>query len=417
MSDRKDSPGFFHRLDGSALLTICGVILLFSTAVIVTLIAPRYIDSTWTSPSSFFQVQMYEVEDPYLYISSTAKKGTDLQHVRHLKRGFTLLAFKESENLKFVAPDDLKKYITSLNEKKLKLTSRLLLLREPEGEMKREAIVLKDQLGEEEKKDPSKIGKIGYEILELYDPGLSEAFSLDRSGGGLTNWVDRDYYLLEEAEQPYHRDPGVIYVQNPIEFRFSKKTGAEDYRWRYDPAGEVVKNVEQLTTPPLQFSSRQQLIAFGEHLFAIEGCWYCHTDQTRTLIQDTVLNGSGAFPAPPSSANEYIYQKITFPGTRRIGPDISRVGIKRPGRDWHQSHFWAPKTESKGSIMPAFQHFFDVDPRGTGPNDRGIPNYHFEALYQYLMTKGTRITPPTEAWWIGKDPVNTLEIIEGRKKL
>ena len=165
------------------------------------------------------------------------------------------------------------------------------------------------------------------------------------------------------------------------------------------------------------FYSRKELIYLGEHIYAIEGCWYCHTDQTRTLIQDVVLNGSDSYPAPPSSANEYIYQKITFAGTRRIGPDISRVGVKRPSRDWHKSHFWAPKTASVGSIMPAFQHFFDNDPRGTSNTAMGIPNYRFEAIYQYLMTKGTRITPPTEAWWLGKDPIQTKLIIEGQKVL
>jgi len=25
------------------------------------------------------------------------------------------------------------------------------------------------------------------------------------------------------------------------------------------------------------------------------------------------------------------------------------------------------------------------------------------------MTKGTRITPPTQAWWLGLDPINTKE--------
>ena len=150
-------------------------------------------------------------------------------------------------------------------------------------------------------------------------------------------------------------------------------------------------------------------------MYQIEGCWYCHTDQTRTLVQDLVLNGSDSFPSPPSSANEYIYQEVTFPGTKRNGPDLSRTGIKRPSRDWHKAHFWAPKTQSKGSIMPAFRHFFDFDPRGTGRKTVGVPNYKFEAIFQYLMTKGTRITPPTEAWWIGKDPVHTLEIIEGRR--
>lgn len=64
--------------------------------------------------------------------------------------------------------------------------------------------------------------------------------------------------------------------------------------------------------------------------------------------------------------------------------------------------------------MPSFRHFFDDDPRGTSNVQQGIPNYKFEALFQYLMTKGTRITPPTEAWWLGNDSVKTKEIIEGK---
>jgi len=66
--------------------------------------------------------------------------------------------------------------------------------------------------------------------------------------------------------------------------------------------------------------------------------------------------------------------------------------------------------------MPAFRHFFDSDPRGTSKNPYGIPNYKFEAIYHYLMTKGSRITSPDKGWWLGKDSVNTLEIIEGSIK-
>lgn len=413
---------FIHKLDGSALLTFIGVILLFSTAVIVTLIAPRYVDSTWTSPSSPYQTQMYDVEDPNFYLSSAATRGKELQYVHHLKQDYTLLAFKEFENLRFVASPELEQFITPLHEKELKLTSRLLMLREPQEEMKERAASLNEKL-QNERQELSKTKKhlpekINYQILELYDPQVKEAFSFDPSGGILQNWVDRDFKILdEEAKHPYHQEYGVVYVQNPIEFRLTMSRSQGEERWRYDPAGRPVKGLEELTSPSLGFYSRKELISMGEHIYAIEGCWYCHTDQTRTLIQDVVLNGSDSHPAPPSSPNEYIYQKITFPGTRRIGPDMSRVAVKRPSRDWHMSHFWAPKTASVGSIMPAFQHFFDNDPRGTGKTAMGIPNYRFEAIYQYLMTKGTRITPPTQAWWLGKDPIRTKEIIEGQRTL
>lgn len=128
---------FVHKLDRSAVMLIVGVILLFSTAIIVTLVAPRYIDSTWTSPSSPYQVQMYEIEDPNFYMSSASTGGNELQYVHHIKQDFTLLAFKESENLRLIAPPELEKFITRQQDPNLKLTSRLLMVREPEGEMQK----------------------------------------------------------------------------------------------------------------------------------------------------------------------------------------------------------------------------------------------------------------------------------------
>lgn len=436
---------FVHKLDRSAILTIAGIIFLFSFSIMVVLVAPRHIDSTWTSPSSPYQVQMYEVADPNYYMSSASSGGHELQYVHHLKQDFTLLSFKELGNLRIVAPQELEKYITRENDKELKLTSRLLMLRDPEGDMLAQAENLQKNLQQEkneqsnqndqnqEEQDQKVRGykhrqiandkqkqeeRIQYQILELYDPQVKEAFSFDPSGGVLQDWIDENFKILDDSvKHSYHQDYGVLYVQNPREFRITRIRYGDQERWRYDPKGRPVKNKEELTSSLLGFYSRKDLIYLGEKIYAIEGCWYCHTDQTRTLIEDVVLNGSDSYPAPPSSANEFIYQKITFPGTRRIGPDISRVGVKRPSRDWHKAHFWAPKTASEGSIMPSFQHFFDNDPRGTGKSTIGIPNYRFEAIYQYMMTKGTRITPPTQAWWLGKDPIKTKEIIEGQRRL
>lgn len=411
---------FFYNLEKSALISVIGVILLFSASVGVVLIAPSYIDPTWTNPSSNYQVQMYEVADPNVYIGTSLSGGQDLQFINHLKEDYTLLAFHESSTLRIVAPPELEKYVTRHDDPILKLTSKLLLLRIPQEpqasgsfDAKKAAAALREQLPAKQEGGL----KIDYEILELYSPGGKEAFSIASPDMVLSDWVDKDFKVVDDnVKQLYHQDPGVIYVKNPREYRISKYTFGTEEGWRYDPKGEPLKDIQQLKSHPLGFRSRQELISTGEHIYSIEGCWYCHTDQTRTLIQDVVLNGSDSYPAPPSSANEYIYQYITFPGTKRNGPDISRVGVKRPSRDWHKGHFWSPKTASAGSIMPSFRHFFDNDPRGTSKATVGIPNYQFEAIFQYLMTKGTRITPPTEAWWLGKDPVKTKEIIEGQRQ-
>jgi cytochrome c oxidase cbb3-type subunit 2 len=377
---------FFHSLDISAVLTVLGIILLFSGAILVTLIAPSYIDPTWTTPSSAYQVQMYEDADPHFYISSAGTQGQDLHYVYHLQKGRSLLAFKESETVKIEANKELERYITRANEPLLKLTSRLLLLRERE---------------------------VG--VFELYEPLKEEAFAAANSDEILGQWVDRSFTVIDPPVISRPLEEGSLYILNPKEFLvvFIPINGKP--AWQYSPKGKSVDSLAELTSPPLAFTSRQTLIAEGEHIYAIEGCWYCHTDQTRTLVQDLVLNGSESYPAPPSTPNEYIYQQITFPGTKRNGPDLSRVGVKKASRDWHKAHFWSPKTASEGSIMPSFKHFFDYDPRGTSPIKPGVPNRKFEAIFQYLMTKGTRITSPDEAWWKGKDRIKTKEIIESRR--
>lgn len=411
-----------HKIELSAVLTVLGIILLFSTAITVVLISPSFVDPSWSQPSSSYQVQMYEVSDPNFYVGKAMSGSSELEFVNHIKKGYTLLAFHETPTVRILAPDDLKQYVTGEKEEKLKLTSRLLLLRTPGPDKKGQVEQRQKDLQTQWEKDhpdwkEKEKAPPFFEILELYALEGDEAFAPAATDGITDNWVDGGTFeFLDPPQFPHQKGGGVIYLNNPREYRVEHYTFGSTEGWRYSPNGEPIQNLSELKKHPLGFRSRQELIALGEHIYAIEGCWYCHTDQTRTLVQDVVLNGSASYPAPPSAANEYIYQYITFPGTRRIGPDLSRTAIKRPYRDWHKGHFWAPRTASEGSIMPAFRHFFDNDPRGQGKSAMGIPNYRFEAIYQYLMTKGTRITPPTQAWWLGKDPVNTKAIIEGRNQ-
>ncbi len=404
MSDEKKG---VNRLEWSAVWTVIGVILLFSSAIAVTLIAPEYIDPSWKQASSTYQVQMYEVSDPNVYVSTSNPGGWGLEYVYHLQAGFTLLAFQESALVRIVAPPELEEYVTRLGAPTTTLTTRLLLLRPKEGNAHQ-----KELQSQWKKEHPEEDNAPHFEILELFDPIKEEAFAVTQTDGVVENWIERDFTLLGPSP-PYYTEKGVIYVRNPKEYRVSEVNYLGARYWLYNENGEPLEGLDQLKEGKLRFLSRQTLINMGEDIYRVEGCWYCHTDQTRTLVQDTVLNGSAQYPAPPSSANEYIFQRVTFPGTRRIGPDLSRVGIKRPHRDWHMSHFKSPSSESKGSIMPSFGHFFDDDPSGTFASPYTVPNYKFEAIFQYLMTKGTRITPPNQAWWLGLDPIQTLDIIEG----
>ena len=367
-----------HKIESSAILTAIAIILLFSTAIIVTLIAPSYVDPTWTSASSPYQEQMYLMEDPNTYITTLSPDEFEISYIYHIKESKNLLAFVESDEIKIKAPKELERYITRPDDKTLKLTSKILLLKE---------------LSEE------KTNQI--KTYQLYDPKKQEAFVTTKGDGNFQDWTDSQFEVDFQNPSQY----GTIYKKNPQEFVYQKNESSTRF-----------SQLEELLNSGLKIKSRKQLIEKGEQIYASEGCWYCHTDQTRTLIQDVVLNGSDSYPAPPSSPNEYVFQNTSFLGTRRIGPDLSRVGIIRPSRQWHRAHFWDPKVAVRGSIMPKFRHFFKHKTAETN-EDNAMVNQNFEAIYQYLMTKGTRITAPSSGWWIGKDPIKTKKIIEGERLL
>ncbi len=413
-----------RKLDKSALFTAIGVLLFLSISVAITVVAPYYIDPSWTTPSSSYQQQVYEKSDPNLYISTSATGSKDITYVYHMQQRKTLSAFVETENVRIVAPPELRKYVTHYGDKELKLTTRVLLLSDPSEEAepsfsaRAEAKALQNKLKKEWESSHPNWQKEGltrpaYKIYALYSHPKEEAFARIDADQVFDNWVE-DHYILVDSDSSLSpsRQGGFVYIKNPEEYRIRPFRFGRLEGWEYDPFGSPINSLQELRESKMRFLSRQELIRMGEETYAQEGCWYCHTDQSRTLVQDSVLNGSDSYPSPPSSANEYIYNTITMTGTRRIGPDLSRVGIKRPSRDWHKAHFWSPKTKSAGSIMPPFQHFFDDDPRGTPGSPYGVPNWRFEAIFQYLMTKGTRITPPQQGWWTGKDPVQVLNILE-----
>lgn len=412
---KEDKPRGIHKLEFSAILTLVGVGILFLSSILVTLIAPSFIDPSWKQSSSSYQTQMYQVLDPNVFVSTANPGKAGLQYVYHLQEGITLLSFEESALVKFVAPSNLDRFITHYGDSKKILTSKVLLLRKPQDSEIFKAKQVAEKLQKTLQQGFQGEIKPYFEIYELYDPQKNEAFAITQTDGITSDWAEKDFAIIEQEPLSYDTKEGVVYIKNPREYRQKKNQYLGVYYGVYDENGEVIKDIQELREGGAAFLSRAELIHMGEDIYRIEGCWYCHTDQTRTLIQDVVLNGSASFPAPPSSASEYVFQRVSFPGTRRIGPDLSRVGIKRPDRDWHMSHFWFPQSKSQGSVMPSFAHFFDKDPSGTLSKGYGVPNYKFEALFQYLMTKGTRITPPTQAWWLGKDPIQTLDILDGKK--
>ena len=85
----------------------------------------------------------------------------------------------------------------------------------------------------------------------------------------------------------------------------------------------------------------------GRDIYTREGCYTCHSQMVRPFRTETLRYG------PWSRAGEYIYDRPFQLGSRRIGPDLHRVGGKYPDI-WHYEHMLDPRKLSPNSIMPSY---------------------------------------------------------------
>jgi hypothetical protein len=152
-------------------------------------------------------------------------------------------------------------------------------------------------------------------------------------------------------------------------------------------AGQQVRGIEELAAaPPLAFLELEQqypeayrkafgdlpppqafaaALRLGHRTYVGEGCWHCHSQQVRPWGNDEARYGRVSFP------EEYA-NVLNMPplwGTRRIGPDLIRLGGSR-SNDWHVAHFYHPRDVSPASVMPDYPWFYEAD--GVTPNATGL---------------------------------------------
>lgn len=95
----------------------------------------------------------------------------------------------------------------------------------------------------------------------------------------------------------------------------------------------------------------------GRDIYVREGCYTCHSQMIRPMRAEVLRYGEW------TRAGEYVYDHPFQLGSRRIGPDLQRVGGKYPDA-WHYEHMRDPRSTSPGSVMPPYswllRHRYDV---------------------------------------------------------
>ncbi len=130
----------------------------------------------------------------------------------------------------------------------------------------------------------------------------------------------------------------------------------------------------------------------GRAVYLREGCWYCHSQYVRPVTGETRRWG------PVSEAGEYAFDVPHLFGTRRIGPDLTRVGLKY-GDEWHFAHFWNPRMLSEDSIMAPFKGLFHAPEERIKIIDDGAGNKTLEktpftqTLFDFGSKDQLKLTP------------------------
>lgn len=134
------------------------------------------------------------------------------------------------------------------------------------------------------------------------------------------------------------------------------------------------------TTPAPGVKPLNALQLVGRDVFIKEGCFGCHSQQVRVLASDVQRYG------PYSVAGEGVYEYPFLWGSRRMGPDLARIG-GRYSDEWHRIHLRDPRVFVKQSNMPAYSwlQYKDVSNENVQNRMRALNKIHTfrhgEAMY------------------------------------
>ena len=174
------------------------------------------------------------------------------------------------------------------------------------------------------------------------------------------------------------------------------------------------------TKPAAGVEPYDALRLMGRDLYIREGCVGCHSQQIRMLRAEVQRYG------PYSLASESVYERPFLWGSKRTGPDLTRVG-ERYSDEWHRIHLRNPRVVVPESNMPGYPWLAQQPVKSDDIGDRmralrtlGVPytdaqiaaaaqalqgKTEEDAVVAYLQGLGTGARKAAQAARAGTKPV------------
>ncbi len=122
----------------------------------------------------------------------------------------------------------------------------------------------------------------------------------------------------------------------------------------------AIRNQQSNAPLPASEPLSEEALA-GKRVFIANGCVSCHSQQVRNVEMDKVWGARPGIAADYARNTRMAWwmNTATLMGTERTGPDLTDIGKRLPGADWHLLHLYNPRAVVEESIMPAYPWLFE----------------------------------------------------------
>lgn len=172
----------------------------------------------------------------------------------------------------------------------------------------------------------------------------------------------------------------------------------------------VTKVAEGDANPYYESNGTRSSIGRGRDLYIQEACWHCHSQFVRPVAGEPFRYG------PASQAWENRFDVPQLYGTRRVGPDLSRLA-GRHSDDWHFAHLYNPRSTVPNSVMPSYRWYFQETDKGP------VPTQKAKDLVAYLQHLGAHYKEDVQSlvyprlFKVSGFPASTPETLDRGKQL